>query len=229
MLKNAMQIFNLNYYRSIIKMAFDHGYCFETLNNFVTNQEVRKKKVVVLRHDIDSKPHRNRIFFEVEKEFGIHSSNFLLVHDVQYNPFAVNVLGLFREMELFGSEIGLHTNYVETAQILGLDPVNVLDKEINALRGHFNIKGVACHRNCDFMANSLPHLEKHWASFKKKFALNYQAYEDQVLGKLVFVNEGLNPHLGWRNQTPEAVIASGKSFCMSTHPHWWHREHAFED
>ncbi len=49
----------------------------------------------------------------------------------------------------------------------GLEPVSVLEKEINALRGHFDVKGVACHRNCDFMANSLPHLEMHWESLKK--------------------------------------------------------------
>ena len=44
----------------------------------------------------------------------------------------------------------------------------------------------------------------------------------------VFINESTN-HLGWRNHTPEDIIESGKNFILSTHPHWWHKEHPFED
>ena len=202
---------------------------FLTMRDYFLKHDVINQPVAVLRHDVDAKPQRNSIFYEVEKDLGVVSSNFLLVHDINYNPFSVNILKLFKEMEEYGCEIGLHTNYVETAKILGMEIETILEMEINALRTHFNVYGIACHRNIDHIANSLPHLENNWSQIKRKHDLTYQAYGKDLIDNLQFVNEGLNPHLGWRGQRPEEAIANRQSFCLSTHPHWWHREHPFED
>jgi len=221
--------FNAEYYESIIASAVKQKYTFLTMREYMKTRPGSAKRIAILRHDIDAKPLRNKLFHNLEKAYNIVSSNYLLVHDINYNPFAVNVLKLFMEIQKSGSEIGLHSNYVETAAILSTDPLNVLETEIIALRSHFDVYGIACHRNINHMANSLPHLESKWDNIQRRFNLEYQAYDQVFMENLEFVNEGLMPSLGWRNKTPEEVIDAGVSFCLSTHPHWWHMDYAYED
>lgn len=221
--------FSQEYYGQILERALDSGYIFITVNDFFQGRYEDNKKFAILRHDVDFKPMRCSIFHEEEKRLNIKASYFILVHDINYNPFSVNVLKMLKAIEAYGSEIGLHTNYVETAHILNEEPSKVLAAEIQALRSHFDIKGVACHRNIDFMHNSLPHLEMNWLDYKNKFDVSYQAYDLKLMESVVFVNEGINPHLCWRSITPEMAIDNGDNFCLSTHPHWWHKEYAFED
>ncbi len=220
--------FSQSYYRAVLENALSVGYTFMTVRDYCNSENV-SEKIGVIRHDIDMKPLRSRIFFEVEKDLGLVSTSYILVHDINYNPFAINVLDMLYEMKEYGIELGLHTNYLETAKILQKNPLQVLGSEILALRSHFDIYGVACHRNVDYMANSLPHLEANWLSISTDFGLEYQAYETKIMKKLEFINEGLMPRLSWRNRSPADVIKEGKSFYMSTHPHWWHRKHAFEN
>lgn len=222
--------FSKEYYKNILCSAKSCGYLFLTMSRYAKElKKFKNEKVALLRHDVDSKPNRAKIFFEVEEEVGAVSTNFLLTHDINYNPLAINNLKLFTQAESKGFEIGLHTNFVETGMLLGKSPDKILETELNVLRSYFDIQGVACHRNIDFMYNSLPHLEENWSALKEKHSFGYQAYEPMFVTDITFVNEGFNPHLGWRGPTPEDVISSGKSFCLSTHPHWWHRDHAFED
>lgn len=222
--------FSFDYYESIIEKAISSGYSFLTFRDFARHKrKPQGKKIALLRHDLDDKPQRLEPILRVETALGVRSSIYVLVHTNAYNFMSLPVLSALLEAESHGFEIGLHTNFVETSQLLGLSPDDVIAKEIQILRCHFEIDGVACHRGVDFMFNSLPYLDDKWATFSKNFSLTYHAYDDKIFGDFKFVNEGLNPHLGWRSKTPEEVIESGENFCLSTHPHWWHRDHAFED
>jgi hypothetical protein len=222
--------FSLSYYESILKLSLDTGYRFLRLRDFVEQKpDVHKEKICVLRHDLDDKPQRLRGMIDSEESLGVRSTVFVLVHTDKYNPFSYPALNVLRKAEDRGFEIGLHTNFVEVSQIVDAAPDKILANEVNALRGYFSISGIACHRNIDFMYNSLPYVEANWERLKTDNRLLYQAYQPSIFNELVFVNEGFLPHLGWRSHLPEDVIASGKSFCLSTHPHWWHQDHAFED
>lgn len=220
----------MDYYKSILQTAKSSGYKFLTMSDYLNGiHEYQYEKVILLRHDVDSKPHRAKIFFDAEQEIGALSTNFLLTHDINYNALAINNLKLFKDAESKGFEIGLHTNFVETSMLLGESPDRILETELKVLRSYFDIRGVACHRNIDYMYNSLPYLEENWSILRDRHSLRYQGYEPIFVTDIAFVNEGFNPHLGWRGPKPEDIISSGKSFCLSTHPHWWHRDHAFED
>lgn len=222
--------FSLAYYETILRRALDAGYTFVTFRQACEGKLLKApKKYAIIRHDVDAKPGRLNGILEVEEKLGIRSSNFVLVHDNTYSALAISVLPHLLDAERRGFEIGLHTNFVETATLMGQEPLDFFAKELSVLRNYFDVKGVACHRNIDYMYNSLPCLEANWPELRARHDLLYQAYEKGILDELTFVNEGLNPHLGWRGQTPEEVIASGNKFCLSTHPHWWHKTHAFED
>jgi len=229
-IKSDVNGFSINYYREILESAKNNGYEFLRIRDYVLNKNAKtEKKIALIRHDLDDKPQRLGAILDVEDDLGIRSSIYVLVHTNLYNFLSVPVLQSLRQAESMGFEIGLHSNFVEFAKLLDTDPDEILAKEIEILRCHFQIDGIACHRNIDYMFNSLPYLEEKWPSFKKSLSLLYQAYDQELFGGFQFVNEGLSPHLGWRSLTPEEVIASGQSFYLSTHPHWWHRVHAFED
>ena len=227
--ENKANFFSKNYYQSILEYALDEKYEFFTYKDYFKEKLFNsKKKVALLRHDIDFKPHRAKIFFDVENKLNIKSSNYLLVHDNNYSFLNHKTLPIFMNAEKEGHEIGLHTNFFETSKILNFNPEKTLEKEISILRNFFQIKGVACHRNIDYLYNSLPYLQRNWEKLASKNNLLYEAYDEQVMTKTIFINESTT-RTGWRNFTPEDVIKSGKNFSLSTHPHWWHREHPFED
>lgn len=229
-LVKSQNYFSADYYSSVIAAAKKVGYIFLTMAEYYSlDKSARTEKIALLRHDVDSKPNRSKIFMQIERDLGVRSTFFVLLHDINYNALSVRNLRLFSVAEAEGFEIGLHTNFVETSALLGHDPDKLFEAEVNILRSYFNVRGVACHRNIDSMYNSLPYLEAHWSALREKHALTYQAYEPQFVDDLTYISDGPTPHLGWRGKTPEDVISSGASICLSTHPHWWHRDHAFED
>ena len=226
---HSKNFFSQNYYESVLKKAINSNYTFLTLSEFFKSKKPDKKKIAILRHDIDKKVNRAKIFLEVENSLKLQSTNFLLIHDVNYNCFDLNSLSIFMHAEKKGHEIGLHTNFLQTSKILNLEPDQTLKKELSILRNYFNIYGVACHREIDYLYNSLPYLQKNWKQISKENILLYEAYDNQLMNNFEFVNESIKNHLEWRNQKPEDVIESGKNFILSTHPHWWYKENPFED
>jgi hypothetical protein len=127
-----------------------------------------------------------------------------------------------QKLEKTGFEIGLHTNFLEFATYTKLDPLAVLSAEYDLLSSIYNIKGISCHRDINYQINSLPYLQDNWEKIKEVTGLEYEAYDENIFGNLVYVNEGLNPHLNWRNHTPLEIIRQKKSIYMNTHNHWWY-------
>jgi len=145
-----------------------------------------------------------------------------------YNIFWYPNYKVIAEAAKAGCEIGLHTTPVEWATLMQRNVEDTLAAELAALRSHFDVVGIAPHRDINYVYNSLPWLEEHWAHIKSTTGLLYHAYEDDFQKDWIYVNEGLSPHLGWRNMSPMDAIKSGKNIHMLLHPHWWYVEHPFE-
>lgn len=220
-------IFNMVYYRDIVTGAMSNGYRFVTLAEFV-KLGCPDTGHFVVRHDLDRQPMSMATLIQVEKELGINSTIFVRLAGADYNLLSYPCFKLIKEAADAGSEIGLHSNFVEFATINGLLPETVLEAELKTLRSFFNVEGVAPHRDINYMYNSLPWLNQNWDDVVEHLGLTYHAYEGRILSKVTYVNEGFDPHLCWRSITPEQAIETGKSIYMLTHPHWWFRDHAFE-
>lgn len=219
--------FSMEYYKSFLKKALDCGYKFVTLNEFVT-LGCPNKGYFVIRHDLDKQPMSLKHVIEAEHELGITSTIFVRIAGADYNLFSYPCFELISSAAKWGMEIGLHSNFVEFSKINDLNHKKVLSSELDMLRSYFTVTGIATHRDINYMYNSLPSLEKDWHDIKKSMQFSYHAYEDRIMSKTVYVNEGLNPHICWRSLTPEQVIETGSSIYMLTHPHWWYKNHAFE-
>lgn len=213
--------FTYELYSEIIKAALDSGYSVVTVNDFVKDA-TNTRKVLVLRHDLDKNPHSMYPMAKLELELGVKSSIFVRVMGAEYNPLSYGLVTELQKLEKSGFEIGLHSNFLEFATYTGLDPLSVLSTEHQILSSIYKIKGISCHRDINFQVNSLPYLQSNWDAIKRITGLEYDAYDERLFGKLVYVNEGLNPHLNWRNHSPFDIISQGKSLYLLTHNHWWY-------
>jgi hypothetical protein len=220
--------FSLQYYRDFLETALKENYVFLTLRQFY-DRGCPPERHFVIRHDLDRTPLSLTGVVGVEDELGIQSTIFVRVTANEYNPFSYIALPTLKSVSARGFEIGLHTNFLEFATINQLDPLLVLRSELQCLRSFFpEVDSLSCHRDINYQYNSLPWLVERWPELRRKLCVHYHAYEEAIMGNTVYVNESLSPHLGWGKHTPEAVIQTGRSICLLTHPYWWFSIHPFE-
>ena len=213
--------FTYKAYSEILKSALDSGYEVLSIRDFLQKSS-SPSKVLLLRHDIDKNPHSMYPLAEVELKLGVKSSIFVRVMGADYNPVSYSVTNDLIDLEKNDFEIGLHSNFLEFASNTNLDPISVLTTETQLLSSIYKIKGISCHRDINYIVNSLPYLQNNWQLIKNATGLEYDAYYNSIFGQLSYVNEGLNPHLTWRNNSPIDLIKEGKSLYLLTHNHWWY-------
>jgi hypothetical protein len=213
--------FTYKAYKEILKSALDSGYEVLSIRDFLQKAST-PSKVLLLRHDIDKNPHSMYPLAEVELNLGVKSSIFVRVMGADYNPVSYSVTNDLMDLEKNDFEIGLHSNFLEFASNTNLDPISVLTTETQLLSSIYKIKGISCHRDINYVVNSLPYLQSNWQLIKNATGLEYDAYDNSIFGHLSYVNEGLNPHLTWRNNSPIDLIKEGKSLYLLTHNHWWY-------
>jgi len=216
----------MDYYQSIIELALGNGYVFCTVDEFIKGG-CPDKGHFILRHDVDLKPLTLQQMIDIEIKCGVVSSIYARVAGSNYNVMDYPVFSMLKNAEEKGCEIGLHSNFLEYAMINNVEPLRVLNAEFNLLNCFFDIKGIACHRDINYVYNSLPYVEKNWKQISD-MGLQYETYDSRILKSTTYVNEGLNPHLCWRNDSPENVIQTRGSIYLLTHNHWWYTNHPFE-
>lgn len=220
--------FSLTYLESIFDKAKKSGYQFLNLREFYSLKN-KPSKYFLMRHDVDDAP--NAFFkklIDMEVSCGVRSTSFVQINCNKYNPFDYRCFPAFKYAENCGQEIGLHSNFVEFAEINKLIPKDVLGSHLTALRSFFNVVGLAPHRDLNYMYNSLPFIEYDWQVISSRFGLKYHAYEEPFFENAVYINEGYSPHVCWRNESPENVIDSGRNVYIMIHPHLWHENHIHE-
>lgn len=220
--------FTLSYYDSILKSAINKGYEFSTMEKF-WDDGCPSEGRFILRHDLDANAPTLKRVLDVERTNGVVSTVYVRVTTNTYNPFDYRTFPVIRDAQRDGFEIGLHSNFVEFARFHGLSPENVLSSEMQCIRAFFgDIRSIACHRDLNYAYNSLPWLQENWEEIHRSLGFKYEAYDSKIMDNILYVNETAEQKLGWRKLTPENAIETGKSICLSTHPHWWYENNPFE-
>tara|TARA_B100000424_G_C22903734_1_gene480639 strand:- start:567 stop:1256 length:690 start_codon:yes stop_codon:yes gene_type:complete len=219
--------FSLDYYREIINKGKKLNYNFCTVNDYY-QLGCPKENYIVIRHDVDIQPGSVQQLVDCEKNLGVPATYYVRVCGSPYNLFDYSLFKTFKEAENLGFEIGLHSNPVEFAKINNLQTIDVICSEVEMLSQFFNVKSMACHRDMNYIYNSLPFVEDNWHVIKKKTGLKCQAYDKLFFSNSVYVNEGVHFFIGWRDKKPEDVMETGKSIYLMTHNHWWYKNHPFE-
>jgi hypothetical protein len=225
--KDFVNKFSLQYYSEIIEKAKKHGYNFCTVAEYF-ELGFPKENYMIIRHDVDIQPGSVQQLIDCEKNLGVVATYYVRVCGSPYNVFDYSLYNTFKNAEEVGFEIGLHTNPVEFAEINNLKTIDVIRSEALMLSQFFNVKSMACHRDMNYIYNSLPFVENNWDIIKKENNMLCQAYDKQFFNNAVYVNEGIHFFIGWRDKKPEDVIETGKSIYLMTHNHWWYKNHPFE-
>jgi peptidoglycan/xylan/chitin deacetylase (PgdA/CDA1 family) len=102
---------------------------------------------IILRHDCDLSIIQAHALAQIEKESGVRSSFFILVHNSVYNPGAENNRDLLREMVDEGFEIGLHfdISYYGDVDDVGLEEKASREAEILSEIIGKNVQSVSIH------------------------------------------------------------------------------------
>jgi hypothetical protein len=219
--------FSLEYYSEIISKAKSLNYTFCTVTEYF-NLGCPKDKHMIIRHDVDLQPSSVQQLIDCEKNLGVPATYYVRVCGSPYNVFDYSLFKSFKDAEKAGFEIGLHTNPVEFAKINNLNTLSVINSEIKMLSQFFDVKSMACHRDMNYIYNSLPFVEENWDEIEKENGLICQAYDNVFFDNSIYVNEGINNFIGWRDKKPEEVMDTEKSIYLITHNHWWYKNHPFE-
>jgi peptidoglycan/xylan/chitin deacetylase (PgdA/CDA1 family) len=128
--------FRFEHYKEILEKALKNGYKIIRFKDLPLN--LNEKRVILLRHDVDSRLDRALECARLEKSLGVSATYFIRVHSPQYNPFEYKSYKILREIKETGHEIGLHYEVVYLNYLTGEDMLNLLEREKKVLESIIN-------------------------------------------------------------------------------------------
>lgn len=180
-----------------------------------------REKVVILRHDIDTSIEKACRFAELEQEFGVKSTYFVLVTSGFYNVFSEQAgEGLHRIMEC-GHEIGLHFDELRYPEIAGN-----AERCIEKIRMEAHILGEAAGREIKSVSYHRPGREILAAELEIPGMVN--SYGGTFFRKYKYLSDSRRR---WREPVLD-IITSGQysHLHILTHAFWYQdREEPIHD
>ena len=210
------------YYKEILRSFVARGYNSCTFSEYFNGPVEKRKKTLLLRVDVDERFDRIPVLLEAQQQLGLKATYFIHIH-ATFNLLFYDNYKIIKDLLNADCEIALHSNFVEFGKYFDEDPIRVIKREKAALEAVIDrpVLGHACHRDVNYIYNSLPYLV---AVGPEKLGLLWNAYDPIFTSdNILYVNESLAPHLKWGKVTPEEAMATGKNICLMVHPHWWHR------
>jgi hypothetical protein len=212
-------------YRQILEAFAASGYQAMTFTEYWRMPAGERNRLLLLRCDVDERLDRVPVLLEPQNGLGLRATWFIHVH-ASYNAFSYDGYDIVKRIVASGGEVALHSNFVEFATLMGEEPGDVLRREraiLEAICGR-PVLGHACHRDMNYVYNSLPWLEA--CGGVQECGFLWEAYDPLFTTEnILYVNEALVPrHLGW-SVDPEGAAQTGQNVCLFVHPHWWHRKY----
>lgn len=139
--------FSLKHYENTLRLAKNKGYIFVLMRDY--DKYINNKKMIFLRHDVDSKVSNTINFAEIEHKLGIKATYFFRVHG-RYNLFSLENYKIIKQILRLGHEIGLHFEggfaniFNETERTMFKKSMNILKiivgKNISGYTSHQPVK-----------------------------------------------------------------------------------------
>ena len=193
--------FTYKHYVEMLELAKKKGYKILPLCEY----NPKHKKVIYLRHDVDTSPEKAETLAFIEKSMGIKSSYFILLHG-DFNPLSFQNLNYIKLIQSLGHEIGLH--YFN----MGID----IQTEKRILESVLNkkIKGFCCHE------------PTRCGGFNMKAKGLYNAYEDRFLKDIKYISDS---GARWRDGCLCKFLNDlYPRICVLIHPEWWYKNNPLE-
>ena len=216
-----MNKFSFNYYKKMLKKAISCGFTISSFENF----DKKKKKTIILRHDIDYSLKGILEFAKIENDLGVTSTYFFRVHSSKYNPFSQDCYYILNYLKNLNHEIGLHFDSSYFSEIFKLDPISVFNKEKIILETIIDKKIKSVSEHYDIYCNIF-NIQKLDSQINiKKLKIQNYAYDKKFVIDMKYISDSNG---NWR----EGDILENLNFKrlqVLTHPELWFDKVQFID
>ncbi|MCL5774016.1 MAG: hypothetical protein M1536_06510 [Firmicutes bacterium] len=212
--------FKLEHYREILSAAIKKGYHITSFAKY----DSKKKKSIILRHDIDGKTDVEKAleFSSIEREIGASATYFLRVHSAEYNPYEYRCYEIFTDILAMGHEIGLHFEAVDMEPVSGEDSKIVFLKEKLMLENIYGIKIISASQHGDYSFYSHPGYYYFFDRVKKgEVGIKNHTFEPGFYNEIKYLSDSNSV---WLEGCPCRHLGKHDKFQILTHPKWWFRE-----
>lgn len=196
--------FSLNTYRNFLKKINKKNY-----KTYFFHEKIENKGIF-LRHDIDADLNAALIMAEIEKEFKIKSTYFIMLNSPLYNLFSRKNIQNIHKILSLGHEIGLH---FDVNLVKDNDLQKSINNDISFLNNYFNIeiKVVSFHQpSKDIIEN--------------KIKINQiNTYDKDFFSEVYYVSDS---NMIWKTDDPITMIENEMYLKLQIliHPIWWVNE-----
>ena len=188
--------YSYDHYRETLNSYISNGYTINTVDDYF-NKNIKSKKSLILRHDIDYSVKDALTMAEVEYSMGIKSSYYVMLHSGFYDILLDSNLDDLLRIKKLGHTIGLH--YQRGADF------NKFYKDISILTAILKqkIESYAWHS---------PQLPENFG-----FAFN-SAYDKNLLKEFKYISDSCNR---WREGCFCNWLNKEDKLYVLTHALWW--------
>lgn len=202
--------FSLQHYLNVLN-SVKKNYSMGTVSDYLNLK--KKKKFIILRHDVDFSLDYALEMAEKESKQGIKSTYFVLLHGYFYNPFdEKNILNIKKIVKL-GHEIGLHYDssfFPKSSE----KEIKLIKKEIQALEEITDKRIIS-------VAQHIPsETRKIYANLKKANLISVQSPE--MLKSVKYISDS---GYYWRERCMCQHVNKHDRLQILTHPIWWVNGH----
>lgn len=172
-----MKDFTLKTYRHLLNSLIKAGYVFQRFEDFIENP---KDKVVILRHDIDTRPKKALEFAQIERELDIKSTYYFRIVKKTYCP------KIIKSIVSDGHELGYH--YEDLSNKMGNYQKAILsfEENLNLFRQFYPIRTISMHGR----AMSVYDNRDLWKKFNyKDFGLFAEPYIDVDFNNVLYLSD----------------------------------------
>lgn len=101
--------FTINVYKQLLNALQQQGFLFHTFAQYIALETV-PERFVILRHDVDARPHNSLAFARILAEMGIQGTYYFRMVPQSYNE------AIIKEMVELGHEVGYHYETMDTCK-----------------------------------------------------------------------------------------------------------------
>lgn len=225
------QTSRLSEYRSILEHALKHDYKLTSLQDWYENDFYPRKKIFLLRHDVDYDSEGAWKMYEIEKELGAISSFYYRWKTI--DPSSME------EMHRHGFEVSLHYETLATycraknikrgedvTQQVLQDCFELLLKEKKSFEQQFwSVKTLCSHGDHRNRLIGIPNHIILKDIDRNEIGIYFETYDENILRKIdTYISDSsIKENHKWRyGISPTEAIKSGNNcICLLTHPQHW--------
>ena len=130
--------FTINKYRELCAAIEESGYKSIALEDYLTDDGNNNNKIIIMRHDVDSKIESALRMALIEKDHSVRSTYYFRDNAVEYPE-------ILKSVERLGHEIGFHYEVMDKAKGDSVKAIELFKEELDRFRMITGIRTICMH------------------------------------------------------------------------------------